>query len=413
MKSMKAPRNLLARFLEYLLAILVFINGQSVYIRWIEDNKFVYLAYIAIFLTVMLIVCNKRACFSDFTGAALMFLYLAIYLFMTRNSSNSLHMLVRLCILAPLFYILCKQLRRTDGLRRIALKYSNVVVIFAGISVLLYLLGSILHIVPETIDTYEWAKVIRNTVNYYHLMYEAQNVTIFGTTFVRNCGIFCEAPSYAVPLITATFIELFVREKIQKRYLVVLILAIVTSWSTKALSIVLIVFALKMSVNLYFNNEKRKNGFKQLLTLIFPIVALFIFAVALELLSDKIESSSGIVRLDNIYTGWKAFRAHPLFGVGMENETALNNYANIVTFSGGLAMGVPVLLGEGGVFLTLFYVFAVIYAIKNSSNKSIAICFSITYFLILFTSNIPYFLLTIFIIAMAYSTPKERRNNNE
>lgn len=407
MKCKLSPRVII----EYLLMLLIFINGQSVWIWSIGGNPFIRLACVAIALSAVLLICYRYVSRDTFFKCALIFAYLFVYLVATINTSYRVQYCVRFLLVFPLFFLIADNVWKSGRVKQFALKFADIVFVFSLISVIFYLFGTVLDALPKSVDTYEWARDIKTTVNYYHLMYEAQTSEILGVTVIRNCGIFAEAPSYAVPLILALFLELFIRERASKIRIIILMLTIITSFSSKATGIALVVAALKLCSDFYFSRKPIK-GWKRILKLFLPVAILFSAAVALQIVAAKIDTDSGFMRVDNIYTGWKAFRANPLLGVGFENEDALNAYAQYLTSSGGLAMGIPVLIGEGGVYLTLFYIYGMARFIKNMQNKPLAISFVITHLLILFTSNIPYFLSTMMILAIEFATPLQKNGKN-
>lgn len=393
--------------LEYLLMLIIFVNGQSVFIRYLP-SKFITAAWAAIAVTLLILLFDYRLAKKDLLSVILFEVFFMVYLLATRKSSYYNQYVVRICIVFPLFFLLCRSLWKKGTIKKFILKFSDIVCLFALASVILYVLGTILHVVPGQTATYEWAKVMKTSTHYFYLMFEAQTTEMFGMTLIRNCGIFCEAPSYAVPLIIGLFLETFLRDNMSKKRVVILLITIVTSWSTKAISIALVVIALKMYADIYFS-KNRPSGVVQLMKLIMPVLLVFVASIALNIVGDKIDTASGFMRLDNIYTGWKAFMANPFFGVGFENETELNRYASYMTSSGGLAMGIPVLLGEGGLYLFSFYLYGMLLFIKRAENHFTAFSFVIVHILVLFTSNIPYFLSTVLILALEYSTPLKRK----
>ena len=161
-------------------------------------------------------------------------------------------------------------------------------------------------------------------------------------------------------------------------------------------------------VDAYFSGKNKRRPLIALVRIIFPFVFFAIGIAGIIIVADKMDTSSGFMRLDNTLTGIKAFLAHPILGVGLENEEALNTYANYKTFSEGLAMGIPVLLGEGGIMLSSLYLFAGFHGIFVLRKKTIMICFVFIHFLILLTSNIPYFPSTVMVLAIELSSRNHR-----
>ena len=55
----------------------------------------------------------------------------------------------------------------------------------------------------------------------------------FGRLYLRNCVIFSEAPSYAVPLVMSLFFEVFFQKRKNRLRIVVLLLTIMTTFRQK------------------------------------------------------------------------------------------------------------------------------------------------------------------------------------
>lgn len=386
---------------EYLLVFLMFIEGQTVWIRYIETNRFYVLALAGTFSAILCIGFRLRP--KNVKKGIMVVILLTLYAFFTRNTSSIWTIVLRMMIPFFVFEILCGELENKQELLQFIKKYSNIVVLFSGISLFCYLFGTLLNLLPKMEVTFDWAGRMKTSTSYFHLLYEAQEQTFFSHTFVRNCGIFAEGTGFAVPLMYSAFYELFVPKKVNVFRIFILTLTVITTWSTKAFSIYLIIIALRLFIYLFFE-KPRESGFVAILKLITPIVLIVVVAVAIDLVSDRIDAS--IQRADNLYCCYNAFMDNKLFGVGVENEAGLTVYSQYNFRWAGYAMGVAVLIGEGGIFLSGIYLYGIINAIKNCNDKKLIIAFNIVSFAILFTSNIPYFMISIFILALNYSFDK-------
>lgn len=411
MNQLKLKFNLKG-MLEYVLMLVVFLFGQSVYIRMIDsDYRYVYFDIALIIILLLLLCIEGHLSLKALRNAVVLTSILLIYFAITRI--GRITFIYNVCIPFFFLYVYCFEQWNQQRMDTLLKKFSDITIAFSLISILLYMFGTCLNLLPVNVDFYYWKGVMTSSENYFHLMYEAQTQDFFGVEFVRNCGVFCEAPSYAVPLLFSMAYELYVPNKISKLRLSILLAAIITSFSTKALIIALVAIALKLALYTYgrryiYRGKTASGGvFRSLLKLMMPLLIVVLSIVGFLIFDQKTDSGSYIVRMDNIAACWKAFLSHKLFGVGVGNETALANYVTIYLEWQGFAMGLPVLLAEGGIYLISFYGMAFIHAIIHTNRKSEMICFEIILILVMFTSNIPFFLSIVFILAMQYSVPNK------
>jgi len=390
---------------EYLLMFVIIFYGQTVWMRLLSISYYT-LNYVAAVLTIILIILQERIRKKYFIKAGI--LGLAVFFYLALSGHSVYYVTVRVILPLVLFVIYLSSVCERDHLFALLKKFSDIICVLSFLSVILYVLGTLLRILPYGYVSYDWAGLIRSAKHYFHLLYETQVEDFFGIEMVRNCGIFCEAPSYAVPLILSIFYEMFVSEKISKFRVTSLIAAIITSFSTKALLIVCIVMGLKLIEYAYVNEAENKC--RQIVRLLVPIVIIMLSFAAIMVFEQKIDSNSFVSRMDNLNTTMAAFRDHWLIGVGVGNEDAISAYSSFSrSFRWkGFSIGATVLLAQGGLYLTLFYTCGFLNALKNAVNKWLVLSFGIVHFALLFTSNIPYFLSTIFILAMEYSIPKHK-----
>lgn len=400
----KKERIILRDYFEYMLMLIIFLFGQSIYIRMIDsDMRYVYFDIAAVIVTIILLLFDHVFYMIDLLKAITLVLVLLVYLILTRIGQRTI--IFYMCLPLFFFTLYCSNQWRKGRMALLLKKFADITVFFAFLSVVLYVLGTCLQMLPASIDSYSWAGTTRWATNYFHLMYETQTQNFFGIEFIRNSGIFCEAPSYAVPLLLSLFYELFIPGKLSKFRIGVILSAIVTSFSTKALIIALVAIGLKLFLYTYSKEAARNSNIRGLFKLFMPVILVAIAVVGFAIFDQKTDSTSYLIRMDNVNACVRAFMSHKLLGVGVANEIGLANYVTIYLDWQGFAMGLPVLLGQGGIYLTSFYAFAFIHAIRNIGVKSTMFCFEIILILIMFTSNIPYFLSVIFILAMQYSVP--------
>ena len=403
-----SSKKLFTGILQYILMFLIVLYGQTVWICIDFSPEVYFRIEVAVsIITFILIMIDGRIVVSAVRKGLLLVAYLLVFLFLTKMIG---YRIVIFSIAVPmLFFIIYLSSLYMSDVRKIitfAEKYSTIVTILAAISLVMYLFGTVLKIIPSGTEVYTWAKQVRTSKHYFHLMYETQSEIFFGRSFIRNCGIFCEAPSYAVPLILSLFFEMIVSPKMKMHRIVILITTIVTSFSTKALIIVFILFAIKYFDYIYVQNKIKVWNNKLIFRSILPLVVIIASFIILQLIDQKSEGMTEgyLYRLDDIIASLRAFRNHWLVGVGVKNEAAISRYSSLV-FKQGYSVGLTVMLAEGGLVLGFFYLMGFINSIVNCNPKVRYkyIYLEIVLVSLLFTSNIPYFLSVVFILSLQYS----------
>lgn len=388
--------------LQYLLLTLVIISGQSLWMRIYYRPDWLTNITIVLLLILFVLICLEKKIYKS--SIYLIGMYTSVILFYFLFNISSWHTLLAR-IFAPLvmFTIYLDILWKKDEIKALYKKYVRIVIVLASVSLFLYIFGGVLNIIPSFEVTYYWADNYKTAESYFHLMYEAQNVKFLGNTFVRNCGIFCEAPSYAIPLSIALFYEWFIAEKSNNKIIVILILTVITTFSTKAILLVLVMVFFKLFKKIFISSNNQKNK------IIVSILMLIVLLVALLVLHRKIvdDYNSFSQRFDNIYVSLLAFKDHMFFGVGIGDADAVSSYSQLSIKRYGFSMGAPLLLAEGGVYFTFFYLSAFVNALLRSKDKLLVFFIGIFVFSILFMSNIVYFPLIMLVLALGFTIPKK------
>lgn len=402
--------------IQYFFMFTVFLYGQCLWMRieifpgFVENRNNILAAFACICL-ILLIAINGKIIRRAFFMALLPLVIFVFHYLLLGYGSNTIFISVLPTMILLIIYLgtLWKYPGSiTDFIR----KYTNIIYIFAAVSLIMYFFGTILGIWQGQDVTYYWADAYLTRKTYFHLMYEAQSFDLFGLKIIRNCGVFPEAPSYAVPLVLGIYFELFISPKPKKSRCIVYLLAMITSFSTKALLMLCMMIALKAYQYAYVNRSVSGSSFRQLFKLIVPIIVIGLIYVVFLLIGQREDSISYIQRMDNILSTAEAFRRHWLFGVGVGNEAAVSAYSKIIVSRYGYSIGATLLLAEGGVFLTMFYAGSYLFAIFNTDNKWRTTSAFLIYLGLLLQSNITFFLSTSFVVALAYSHPYRNRNIN-
>ena len=390
--------------LEYLLMILVLLYS-SMWTLFVEAKSNEFLRFAYPLLAVMLVLRMRAIKAPRMRRLIIVAVLLAVYLVMTRfNLARYLLYFAAPLLLLMLYVGLCDEKNAALGL---LYKLADIVLVLTVVSLFCYVFGTCLGLLPGAQDTtYFWASETRTCTTYYHLYYEAQTVDIFGFHLVRNCGIFTEAPGFAVFLIYALAVEMFLRKKARMWRVGVLCAAILTTYSTKAILIAVVVFGLQ-----YLITTPRTILWRRFKMVVIPVVCVAVVAVGIILLKDKMNTDSFYIRLDDLFSSLKAWRTSPVFGTGYYNDDSVIAQFAYPRPNNGLSMGLPVLLAQGGLFLVALYIGAAVTCAMRMSGyaRRQTASFFVVYFVLMFVSNIPFSFLAMLLLAFSLEGLRDAR----
>jgi hypothetical protein len=285
-------------------------------------------------------------------------------------------------------------------------------IVIAIISLIFYLFGSCLKLINPSSETLiEWSGV-RYIPNYYNVYFEAQNIIMYGKEFSRNTGIFSEAPMYNFLLCIALMVQLFVKKKLSKVNIIILMVTIFSTLSTTGVLVSSMLIILKLIL-------ARSKNIANLTTKILILIAIMASAsiIGNYFIQDKVNGSSGSykTRMDDLGNGIRSWKEHIFIGHGYGRQdltmqyTSLNNRG-----TDGGSSGLMMVLPEGGIYLLSIYLIAVIlsvkYGIKNKNINIIVISITIS---ILFTiTYIQYTYIMIYLLSLGWSLIFKKSNTN-
>lgn len=375
---MKIKVTKITTILEYLI-LLCFIFGSTMATwryqvgRTLSSELLTYVLYVFVVVYVLLGAFSNKY---PITRKQAMFLvgfcgYSAVYSIIGRDTSMNYWMWFFL----PLFLmlLLCFELRKRGRTEEFFLEFSNIVVLLALISVILYFGGEVLHVIPSQNITIVRSEMSTYSISsYYGLLYIGQNQTVLGMTFARNTGIFLEGPSWGSFLWPAFFVEVFVRNKLKKMNCIFIILAVVTSFSLKGIIFCLAIIGIKyIKTSMVDKRETNQKGvYFNYKILLFPIFLCVISVAAFNLLISKsiYEGGSIVARLDDISATFNAWKKYPLFGCGFYNESFIRSFMSGNIERGNTA-GLLKVFALGGIVSGFEYIYGIILFIKNGAEK--------------------------------------------
>lgn len=361
---------------ELLLYFMVFFAISGWYGMWylLTDTFFsIDLAQKACYLLIGIIaVLGNKIKKGDILYSGIVVVYLLFYLAVT-SFYNYKNFLLGFVLVTFCSYFLCANLVRRNQIKVLALAYCNVMYFFAVISLICWLFGSVLGVLPGRILThYNWANTTYNTYTYFFLYFEnpVQAVNMFGHLLIRNTGIFTEAPGYASALTLALGIELFWPEfRKNKRYKWIIIVTLLTTLSTKGFIVLGILLVISI-VNYIKEKGNRNKGLKFIGFVLFVLISIGVVYIIRIIMYDKMSTQSYGIRYDDLISCIKTWITHPFFGVGYGNvSSVLENSGIVYRKVQSISMGLLVVLAEGGLYLLAFYALPAILVFRIIPKK--------------------------------------------
>ena len=325
---------------EYLLSFLIVVDCNTIYRQYISGS--ILYSLCAIILVSLIVTSHRQLNLGNLFRTLLFvliipffYIYQLVEIPFTDNFRSNLFLVYFFCIF-PLFIVYFNFVKFKLSL---FYKFSSIISWLALYSSILWFLCSFLQIVqlPHVILN-NWAEKAF-VPSFYYIYFETQLNVFLGFELVRNSAIFAEAPMFAICLYVSLIIELLLKNKTNKWHVLFLLFGIVTSISSTAYIITMIIFSLR------FITKHRNNKFSLFILLLF---LLFVFFVISFLLDEK-ESDNAVSyysRLEGYIKGWEVFLNNPLFGKGFYSQTESNSNSIMVLLSEIGSIGAfPFLLG--------------------------------------------------------------------
>lgn len=384
----------LINILEYILALLIILEFDSVYSH-IYENSYNFDILASFILIVLMVISFK---FEKKILNKMMKILIAYYCFagtfiLLNFIGNSQHSLVsgfvlRFLIFIPAMFIyLCKKSRSTA----LFFKISSIVVAITTVSLFIWVVGSQLKFFhpTETVTGY-WGDRTIIINSYFNIYFEPQTIDLVIFQGVRNCAIFIEAPKYVSCLVFALIIEIFFRKKVIYSRIAIIITGIISTFSVTGIVLILVGFVLKF-VQINWNSRDIVIKFAKYVFTVLSIVGGSI--IVYSLFADKTETISYSIRIDDYQAGFKAWMESPIYGNGYGDRTAIeaNMNSSIRNNNYGFSNSLFDCLSQGGIMLFLIYLFPMFSYFSNSKKRKeislscVAIMIGIMFSFIIFT----------------------------
>lgn len=393
------PSVTLITVLEYILMLFVLLySSMWALFTTANGNTFFRLSFPLLAVLIFLRLRGKAIFAPRWKRLVLVTAALAVYAVFTRYNLARFGLYYVIPLILLMLYIGLADDRQ--ACLSLLYKLSDIVVVLSVISLFCFVFGTCLEVLPgRSTVTYNWAQATRSCGTYFHLYYESQNIVFLGRDLVRNCGLFMEAPGFAIFLVYAASVELLLRKKLRIVRCIILFVTALTTFSAKAILLVVLACGLR-----YIIQRSRTILSHRFKLVVLPAVLVAVALVAMVLIADKMTSASYFIRMDDVQACLKTWLTHPIFGTGYWNdESVVPFFAFEGRYNDGLSMGLAVILAQGGVYLLMLYLLPMIFCIRRfrGIDRAYVAAFFLVYTGLLLITNMPYSYLALLIIAVA------------
>lgn len=351
-KNMKTT--VIRRILEYLLVFCIILEFNTPYLIFPEVKRMIQV--FPIFILLGLLIISNYSITKKVNILVFIYLVGALFPMLALRDHNYPSYIIRYVLILPLLWMYLSHRKEfgSSVYNSLFLKYSNVMVIIAVASLVMWFLCSILQVVPATsFFPYEWGSSIDFIPTYWGVYFETQSVAPLGEKIWRNTGIFNEGPMYNMALCVAFIIEYFIQPFRSKTKLWILAIAIFTTFTTTGQF-----FLMGIGIWSVFNRMGRR--YRILLLLVVPILLYFGYVVAGTLLANKKATGgedSMNLRTEDITWCMEAGMEHPMLGVGLtlrEGESLWHGKTL------GRSNSLFAVFARGGLFVLILYIGALL-----------------------------------------------------
>lgn len=351
-KNMKTT--VIRRILEYLLVFCIILEFNTPYLIFPEVKRMIQV--FPIFILLGLLIISNYSITKKVNILVFIYLVGALFPMLALRDHNYPSYIIRYVLILPLLWMYLSHRKEfgSSVYNSLFLKYSNVMVIIAVASLVMWFLCSILQVVPATsFFPYEWGSSIDFIPTYWGVYFETQSIAPLGEKIWRNTGIFNEGPMYNMALCVAFIIEYFIQPFRSKTKLWILAIAIFTTLTTTGQF-----FLMGIGIWSVFNRMGRR--YRILLLLVVPILLYFGYVVAGTLLANKKATGgedSMNLRTEDITWCMEAGMEHPMLGVGLtlrEGESLWHGKTL------GRSNSLFAVFARGGLFVLILYIGALL-----------------------------------------------------
>lgn len=235
--------------------------------------------------------------------------------------------------------------------------FTNLMVIFAVISLFFWTFGTVLQLLTPTNVVYSsWGNTYRPMYFYLHLQVPAR---IFSLNVWRNNGLFCEATAFCCFLGIAYAYEDIFNSCKNKSKKIILLITIITTGTT--IGILILLFFMLLHLWSYMSKHHQM---RQARWIFFIFLIIFSAILMCRIIFIPSRLGSTVTRLNDYINMYYAWLQSPLWGHGYMIDGS--------TFNAGFSNSISTLMVNGGLIMMLVYLFPMInvmqYGWKQNKN---------------------------------------------
>lgn len=379
-------RSTFKRVLEYALVICIILEFNTVYMVFPVVARVVQILP-AIFLLCLLALSYQSL--SKKMGIIITAYFIwSIFPFFTLSNDAYLGYVKSFVVILPLLMIYLSKKTKSCSLSdslSLLLRYSNVMICLAVVSVVMWILCSLLKIIPaSSVFPNTWTGTLMFIPSYFNIYFETQSVTLLSDRVIRNSGIFNEAPMYNMAVCIALAIDYFLRPNPSKARISVLVITVLTTLTTTGQLFLLGLLG-------YHVFRKISRRYRVLMIISIPLLFFTAYTIGNMLIETKKESGDGggsvESRSEDIRYCIEAGMKYPVFGVGIVQKDEQHLWRGVQL---GRSNSLFAVFARGGIYFLTLYIgtlllVPLLYYRKNKDSKRLLI---MLFFFVLFTFTI-------------------------
>lgn len=336
--------------LEYALVTCIILEFNTVYMAMPFFKQVVRV--LPAFILLCLILMTPQTFSKKINAFIIAYFIGALFPMLNIGSDSYMGYIKTYVVILPLFWIYLskRKVKGCDAYLSLFYGYSKVMTLFAGISLVMWLLCSILQIIPMTnMALYAWGTGVQFVPSYYNIYFETQTTNLFGESIIRNDSFFNEGPMHNMALCVALAIEYFMHTQKSKMRITILSISIITTLTTTGQ---LFLIAL-LAWHVFSKSTRRYRAFVIILA---PVIIFAVYTIAIMAMdfknSDAKGESSVLARSKDIQNCIEAGMKYPILGVGIVQSE------DIVSWHGyqlGSSNSLFAVFARGGLYTLILY----------------------------------------------------------
>lgn len=396
------------KYIQYAMLIILVLTTRSVFAHTNIDFHF-NIIIILLGDNLLLIKCLKgkiELYRIKKVYVPLMIYYIYILVFMIFNNIGDIsNFISTFMIILPSLFLIYYLDKDNKSIYKTLISFSNIIIIISIISLIIYILGPLSNILKPTNTFYiDWGK-IGNVDSYLNLAFNVQRANVLGVNLIRNTSIFTEAPMYALNLVIALAIQLFLKEKPNKGAIILLMVSVLTTYSAIGIAISTVIFV----ISLLFmkekdNKEKKKNSMIKNIFMTLIIIMLIVASIYMYI-ERKNHTESYNIRLDDFKACFAAWTDNLIFGTGYNStETIQQHMSSFRLHNTGISNSILALLAQDGIYLALLYLVPTIYILKHYMQMKLykRVMFILVLIALFITTTFQHTIIMMYFLAFAY-----------